>query len=138
MKFDQYMKPKYIGAGIVFLTSCGKTLILQKENKKWSFPGGHANIGETPYKTAKRECFEETGYIPKNKAVGKLRFFWPKKKQYTYSFFVLIEKPYTPVLSSEHRDYAWKKINKIPSKKMTEIFSKHWEEYIRFANSIID
>lgn len=136
MKFKHFMEPKHLGAGIIFLTPDYKTLILKKKNKKWSFPGGHAETGETPFQTAKRECYEETGKLSKNKPIGKLKFTWPTKKT-TYSFFVKIKKPYKPKLSSEHIGFAWKDIRKIPAKKMTCIFSKHWDTYQEYITTIL-
>lgn len=36
-------------------------LIKHQRSAFWGFPKGHADDGESPYETAKRELFEETG-----------------------------------------------------------------------------
>ena len=38
-------------------------LVLLKKGGHWGFPKGHANLGETPLETAKRELQEETGLL---------------------------------------------------------------------------
>lgn len=39
-------------------------MVLHKERKAWSLPGGICDIGEHPAATAVRECAEETGITP--------------------------------------------------------------------------
>lgn len=136
MKFKEHLEPDYLGAGIVFLTPDYKTLLLQKTNNKWSFPGGHAEIGEDPYQTAKRECYEETGFLPKNKAIGLLKFPGPEQKD-MYSFFVKIKKPFKPKLSSEHKDYIWKNVKKVSANQLTKIFTHNWDQYIAYIDTIL-
>ena len=38
-------------------------LLIQHQAGHWAFPKGHANPGESPAETARREFAEETGYI---------------------------------------------------------------------------
>jgi 8-oxo-dGTP pyrophosphatase MutT (NUDIX family) len=125
------MNQQHIGAGIVFLTSNYKTLLLQKENKKWSFPGGHAERHETPLQTARRECIEEIGYMPKGKYLGSIKF--RKKNKFVHSFFILVDAPFVPVLSREHIEYKWQDIRKISTKQLTSVFSSNWSIYPVFA-----
>lgn len=50
--------------GIIPVTRRGKSwqvFLVQLIAGHWGFPKGHANPGETPFDTAKRELFEETG-----------------------------------------------------------------------------
>jgi bis(5'-nucleosidyl)-tetraphosphatase len=50
--------------GIIPLRKNGliwEVLLIQHQAGHWSFPKGHAEIGETPKQAAERELFEETG-----------------------------------------------------------------------------
>ena len=74
MSFAEFIKIKYIGAGIVFVTPQKEILLLQKENGKYTFPGGHREEDEySPLETAQRECIEEIGLMPEGDFVGKLK-----------------------------------------------------------------
>lgn len=47
-------------------------LVHGKKSKKWGFPKGHMELGETEEKTALREFYEETGhYLARNTKLGK-------------------------------------------------------------------
>jgi 8-oxo-dGTP pyrophosphatase MutT (NUDIX family) len=39
-------------------------LVQHRHGQHWSFPKGHAEIGEDPWQTAQRELLEETGLYP--------------------------------------------------------------------------
>lgn len=45
-------------------TSGNLLLVRQRLSKKWSFPKGHRNRGESPLDCAKRELYEEAGIVP--------------------------------------------------------------------------
>lgn len=129
MNFKEYYKTPYIGAGIVFVTSKNKILLLQKKNKKWTFPGGHAIEGETPKQTAKRECIEELGDIVSGLKITCKPLVIDKKEKPLYSFFLRIDKPFKPKLSNEHIDYKWFVCNKIKPEILTSVFKPFWEIY---------
>ena len=44
----------------------GKFLMVNNPKRGWEFPGGKVEEGESPYKAALRECYEEAGIIFKN------------------------------------------------------------------------
>jgi tRNA nucleotidyltransferase (CCA-adding enzyme) len=49
---------------VVYKTEDGKILFLLVRSRRsgnWGFPKGHCEKGETPFETAKREIYEETG-----------------------------------------------------------------------------
>lgn len=98
---------QFEGAGFIFLTTSNKVLLLQKPNKNWTFPGGHAELYEEPKETAMRECMEEIGVIPKGEILGYFKYTKPDTKGKCFSFLMKIKKEFIPVLSSEHVSYKW-------------------------------
>jgi len=57
-------------------------MVRMKRTGKLTFPGGYRNIGETIEEAAKRECYEESGYVIDNLKVydvytlDRLRLVW--------------------------------------------------------------
>jgi 8-oxo-dGTP pyrophosphatase MutT (NUDIX family) len=129
MSFKTYFSHQHIGAGIVFVTSKKNILLLQKHNKKWTFPGGHTEIGETPIQTATRECEEELGVLPFNIEIKEPPLIIVKNNNLLYSFFQYIDTPFKPSLSKEHISYRWFNINDINEDILTNVFSPHWLKY---------
>ena len=135
MKFREYIKDDYIGAGIVFVTPDKKILLLKKENGKWTFPGGHRESNEEPWQTAQRECFEELGMNPDGEMVGKLKITKDEIQKPVYSFFKIV-KEFTPTLSWEHKDFIWVDYKKVKSTNLTNVFQPYWEIYKRFLKKL--
>ena len=56
-------EPGYrLNVGLIILNDKGKLLLCKRKNvNSWQFPQGGIDSGETPYKAAKRELFEEVG-----------------------------------------------------------------------------
>ncbi len=50
---------------VVFATNDKDEVLMVKirRSQKYTFPGGYRDLGETLEEAAKRECFEESGYI---------------------------------------------------------------------------
>jgi 8-oxo-dGTP pyrophosphatase MutT (NUDIX family) len=136
MKFSEFIKNDYIGAGIVFVTQNKKILLLKKENGKWTFPGGHKEPNEEPYQTAQRECFEELGCVPDGVIVGRLKIIKEESNKPVYSFFKKIKKEFEPTLSVEHKDYTWINYKKINPQTITKVFQPHWNLYKKFIKVI--
>jgi 8-oxo-dGTP pyrophosphatase MutT (NUDIX family) len=132
MKFREFVKDDYIGAGIVFVTPDKKILLLKKENGKWTFPGGHREPNEEPWQTAQRECFEELGMNPDGEILGKLKITKEENKKPVYSFFKAIDNEFTPTLSWEHKDYAWVDYKRLKPEKLTKVFQTYWGLYKKF------
>ena len=135
MKFREYVKEDYVGAGIVFVTPDKKVLLLKKENGKWTFPGGHREPGEEPLQTAQRECFEELGITPDGEIAGKLKITKAEIQKPVYSFFKIV-KEFTPILSWEHKDFIWVDYKKVKSTNLTNVFQPYWEIYKRFLKKL--
>lgn len=136
MKFREFVKEDYVGAGIVYVTPDKKILLLQKENGKWTFPGGHREPNEEPWQTAQRECFEELGMNPDGEILGKLKITKEEVKKPVYSFFKSVNKEFKPILSSEHKDYAWIDFKKIKQQDLTKVFQPYWDLYKNFLKRV--
>jgi|688.fasta_scaffold922786_1 8-oxo-dGTP pyrophosphatase MutT (NUDIX family) len=111
---------QFEGAGFIFLTTSNKVLLLQKPNKNWTFPGGHAELYEEPKETAMRECMEEIGVIPKGEILGYFKYIKPDTKGKCFSFLMKIKKEFIPILSSEHIDYRWIQIAELKKIKLSK------------------
>ncbi len=133
MKFKDYHNLTFIGAGIIFITPKNKILLLQKKNKKWTFPGGHAELYEAPLETAMRECVEETGkVVSRNQLKDVLTFVRKKETKPVYSF-IARTKEFEPKLSSEHKNYKWFKIDHIQPSILSGAFASYWKtKYLPF------
>ena len=137
MSFAEFVKIKYIGAGIVFVTPQKEVLLLQKENGKYTFPGGHREEDEySPLETAQRECVEEIGLMPEGDLVGKLKITKEGEKQPVYSFFMVVRDSFMPTLSWEHIDYKWINYKKVKSEKLTSVFKSYWDLYKKFITEL--
>lgn len=137
MNFAEFVKIKYLGAGIVFVTPKKEILLLQKDNGKWTFPGGHREVDEfSPLDTAYRECREEIGLVPDGKLVGKLKLTKEGEKQPVYSFFMVIKDSFMPTLSWEHKDYKWVDYKKVKPEKLTTVFKSYWDLYKKFIKDL--
>lgn len=107
MKFMDYLNSNYEGAGFVFIDPDKNVLTLQKPNGKWSFVGGHKEKNETPLKTAKRECKEEIGFLPKGNIFNFVKYKKLETNMWCYSFLMNVKKSFKPKLSNEHVNYKW-------------------------------
>lgn len=137
MNFTDFIKIKYLGAGIVFITPKKEILVLQKDNGKWTFPGGHREEGEySPLDTAFRECQEEIGLIPDGELVGKMKLTKEGEKQHIYSFFMFVKDSFMPTLSQEHKDYKWIDYRKLKEDKLTSVFKPYWKLYKKVISKL--
>ncbi len=84
----------------------------------WCLPGGHANFGESIYRCAKRELFEETGliHVPLN-----LFFIMEEIKKtehyYHFFFYAILRKNKLIVKNGEldkFKEWCYFKINDFP------------------------
>jgi ADP-ribose pyrophosphatase YjhB (NUDIX family) len=86
-----YPTPKVDVRALVFR---GDELLFVRERKSggWTFPGGWADIGETPARAAERETLEESGYrVSAHKLVAlldKTRHEHPVSVDYTYKVLI--------------------------------------------------
>jgi tRNA nucleotidyltransferase (CCA-adding enzyme) len=64
-----------IKCGIILEQNNKILLVYGYKSKKWGFPKGHMEYGETEEETAQRELYEETGiYLDNSHLTKKIRF----------------------------------------------------------------
>lgn len=123
MNFSDFVTDKYEGSGFVFATPDNLVLMLLKHNGKYSFVGGHREKGESPLQTAKRECKEEIGFLPKGQILEFVKYKKKETNNWCFSFIMRIDQPFIPKISSEHKDYAWIPFNRISKIKLSKAVS---------------
>jgi len=98
----------YVGAGFLFREPSGRYLfVLRSQNpRRWEIPGGHAEKGEIPYETAKREALEEIAILPPH-AVRWVDYSKNGRKKPYWAFQADVSGCFTPRLSDEHVDHRW-------------------------------
>ena len=100
-------------AGLLYFTAheTDPTVLLLRRSRHvdfsgtWSAPGGFGRPDETPYVAARREAYEETGYVG-----GRYRdtHVEPGALVSTYyTFLVEVREPFAPILNHENTDWAW-------------------------------
>jgi 8-oxo-dGTP pyrophosphatase MutT (NUDIX family) len=98
-------------AGAIIFTKNKQNVVIvrNKTNKKWGFPKGHGNPGETIYDCAFREVYEETGIdLLKTKCV-------------LYNYVNLSGYYYIPIILQEDVKFNIKDYEEIDMVKMTNI-----------------
>lgn len=90
-----YITPKVDVRAVIFNDQGEILLVREKADKKWSLPGGWADVGFSPSEIAVKEAFEETGLDVKPirllAVIDKRRHPYPFALQYTYKLFILCE-----------------------------------------------
>lgn len=111
-----YDSARYIdyGAGIAYVTEDDKVLLLMRaDNQTWCFPGGHCDSGEDAVTTAKREAYEEVGYVPRG--VPQPCHVCARAGWVFTTFWLRSPTAFTPTLSDEHTGYVWAPLDKLPT-----------------------
>ena len=93
---------------VIVVTDKSKLLLIKRSKTDewmplhWSFPGGHIEIGEPPYKAAKRELKEETNLD------GKITYAGLRKTKTGKMYIYLCDEFKNDVqLNYEHCDHKW-------------------------------
>jgi 8-oxo-dGTP pyrophosphatase MutT (NUDIX family) len=61
--FDQQAGPEHVTGSAVVVGPRGTVLHMHKRLRRWLQPGGHLDVGESPWDAALRESHEETGLV---------------------------------------------------------------------------
>jgi mutator protein MutT len=99
---------------VIVVVDKHKILLIQRSKTDdwmplhWSFPGGHIEIGETPYKAAKRELKEETSLD------GKVTYAGIRKTRNGKMYIYHCDDWSGDVkLNYEHSDHMWIEYSKL-------------------------
>ena len=86
-----YPTPKIDVRAVVFRVD-ELLLVRERRSQGWTFPGGWADVGDTPSVAAERETLEESGYQVKAEKViaflDKARHEHPPSMDYTYKVLI--------------------------------------------------
>ena len=81
----------------------------------WGLVGGQVERGETLYGGLVREINEELGFEPHIQKVIPLEYFNSPDGHFSYhTFVILTNSEFIPILSSEHKGYAWCDLTNTP------------------------
>lgn len=82
----------------------------------WGFVGGKLEVNETPVAALKREISEELGSsVPTILDIIPFDIFMSRNEKFKYySFLVIVQDEFVPVLNDESSGYAWVKIGSWP------------------------
>ena len=95
-----------------------------KYNSTWAFVGGKAEEGETEYTALQREIVEEIGFMPLILKTIPVEKFTNSKNNFSYSTYVcVVEEEFIPKLNSEHKGYAWSKLDSWPKPLHPGVFT---------------
>jgi 8-oxo-dGTP pyrophosphatase MutT (NUDIX family) len=114
------VKEQIVCSGALFYAkSTRRFLLLQKAHGKhegsWGLVGGTNVTGETPWQGLQREITEEIGSIPDIKKTIPLETFVSNDTVFNFhTYLCVIDLEFVPVLSNEHKGWAWSTIDYAP------------------------
>ncbi len=102
--FQSYKPTTFKVYGAICVNNTGKILLVRgRQSRKWSFPKGHMERGETAECCARRELWEETGLVVENSYTSFHKLFGGGY----FIFPVEGEPPVTPVDTNEIEECGW-------------------------------
>jgi ADP-ribose pyrophosphatase YjhB (NUDIX family) len=113
-----YATPKVDARGAVFREE-QVLLVLEREDQKWTLPGGWIDIGESPAEAVVREVYEESGYQTRPLKLAAIydrnKHPHPPSLFHTYKLFFLCELiGGAPVTSIETDAVEFFPVNALP------------------------
>jgi 8-oxo-dGTP pyrophosphatase MutT (NUDIX family) len=100
-------KKEQVVAGLVVRRNKdGKILVIKRVDGRWDLPKGHRDPGESTFKAATRETYEETGLRPDVDKAGVVSFIKKSGKELTF-YPATIKKSVVRLDPNEHTNYRW-------------------------------
>ena len=123
---DGYATPK-VDVRVVLLQDGPEVLLVQEklDGGKWTLPGGWADVGYTPFETAAKEAYEETGLLVKPVRLlalfDKRKHAHPPEPWYTYKAFIQCEVEGGSLVQDTQETTAarWFREDELPSLEMS-------------------
>jgi 8-oxo-dGTP pyrophosphatase MutT (NUDIX family) len=114
------MIKKISSSGAFFLSKKTKRfLLLQKASGKkegtWGLVGGKTDPGESFWQGLQREIYEEIGFNPNIIKTIPLETFVSDDNHFNFQTYIcIVENEFIPILSNEHKGWAWCDIESWP------------------------
>jgi 8-oxo-dGTP pyrophosphatase MutT (NUDIX family) len=114
------MKEQIVCSGALFYAkSTRRFLLLQKAEGKhagtWGLVGGTNVEGESAWQGLQREVVEEIGIMPAILKTIPLETFVSNDTVFNFhTYLCVIDSEFVPILSNEHRGWAWATIDHTP------------------------
>ncbi|MDI3257440.1 MAG: NUDIX pyrophosphatase [Kyrpidia sp.] len=117
-------------------TAPPKVLLLKRAGERggwWQPVTGHVEAGEPPMEAARRETWEETGWVPERLvATPWTAYFEYRGQAYRHTVWMaLCPRPFVPRLSDEHRESRWVDLTSAES-------LLHWPDNRDMLRRVID
>ena len=106
---------------LIYSSSTKRFLFLLRNSDKkhkstWGLVGGRMEQGERPVQTLLRESREEISIdFHKNKIIPIETFTSDNKNFIYYTFLIVVNSEFLPILNLEHRGYAWVNLQDYPT-----------------------
>lgn len=109
------------GVGTLIISSSTETVMLglrapyKTHSMSWALFGGMMEDQETPKQSLLRELEEELGFIPDIAKIYPFDVYQSKDKHFKYySYVIVVEEEFVPVLNKESAGYCWTKLGNWP------------------------
>ncbi len=116
-RYNKFFKPKTSGVKVVVINQEGKYLLVRVGYgaRRWAWPGGKIDRGETALLAAERELKEESSLEIKDlKAIGSKEYSWEGKRDTVYFFAGVTNEVDLVIDGQEIIDAGWFDLKGLP------------------------
>ena len=128
--------PKDLDYGACIFFSDGEKVLLlkrspyaEKHPDVWGLPAGHAQEGETPLQTAKREAKEEVGRV-EGQRIGMVG-----QRNKWITFFYKVKSPFEAKLNEEHTEFAWVRFEDLGDYHLHPFLKRQMDKFVAYVKS---